>query len=138
MKRQRHADPAQGAKDKKRKRKDDSDNNHTHKLPRNVSTPQNVASTVHAQPAEVLSGFERMDEETTTYLNEVKAHLDSLEDMEDISLLVYFAIRGLLQHLKNLVNLCSARLSATSPGTASLCLECVRCSTVKEACALHF
>ena len=94
MKRQRHGDPTQGDKGKKRKRKDESDGIATKELPRNVSTPQKVASGTHAEPAEVLSGFERMDEETTTYLNEVKAHLDTLVDMEEISLLVCCATHG--------------------------------------------
>ena len=88
MKGQRQDDPTQGAKGKKRKRKEESGIVEPKKHAGSVSTPQKVSSAVHAQPTEVLSGFQRMDEETTTYLNEVKAHLDTLDDGEEISLLV--------------------------------------------------
>ena len=39
-------------------------------------------------PTEVLSGFQRMDEATTAYLVEVKSHFDTLDDGEEIALLV--------------------------------------------------
>ena len=107
MKEQRQDNPTQGAKGKKRKRKDESGVVDAKKHARSGSTPQKVPTALHAQPAEVLSGFQRMDEETTTYLNEVKAHLDTLEDGEEISLLVCLqpssctpkSLSGCLHHL---------------------------------------
>ena len=39
-------------------------------------------------PTEVLSGFQRMDEATTAYLVEVKSHFDTLDDGEEMALLV--------------------------------------------------
>ena len=39
-------------------------------------------------PTEVLSGFQRMDDATTAYLVEVKSHFDTLDDGEELTLLV--------------------------------------------------
>ena len=107
MKRQRPDDPTNGIKGRKKKRKDEIGISGTKNNPRAVGMPQKVASAAHAQPAEVLSGFQRMDEETTMYLTEVKAHLDTLEDREEISLLVH-PEPCLLSHISRLVKDSSA------------------------------
>ena len=88
MKGQRQDNPTKGTKGNKRKWKDEPGVAEPKKHARSVSAPQKASTALHAQPTEVLSGFQRMDEETTTYLNEVKAHLDTLDDREEISLLV--------------------------------------------------
>ena len=88
MAKERQMKRTEGAKGKKRKRKEDSNTDEEITYAKGVKVPQNEATGATAQPTEVLSGFQRMDEETTTYLTEVKAHLDTLDDREEISLLV--------------------------------------------------
>ena len=50
---------------------------------RHKGSPADVPS-----PSEVLSGFQRMDEATTAYLVEVKLHFETLDDGEELALLV--------------------------------------------------
>lgn len=83
---QRQGDQGTGPKGKKRKRKDRGNAAEKTAPERDVQRPPKAASA--SQPTEVLSGFQRMDEETTTYLTEVKSHFDTLDDAEEMSLLV--------------------------------------------------
>ena len=88
MAKERQLNRTEGANGKKRKRKEESSTDEEITYAKGVKVPQKEATGGSAQPKEVLSGFQRMDEETTTYLTEVKAHLDTLDDREEISLLV--------------------------------------------------
>lgn len=88
MVKERQMDRTEGGKGKKRKRKEDANSNEEVTSAKGSKVPQKGATAGSAQPTEVLSGFQRMDEETTTYLTEVKAHLDTLDDREEVSLLV--------------------------------------------------
>ena len=88
MAKQRQHATTEGPKGKKRKRKDKAEPANKVVYAQGADVRQKETAAGQAQPTEVLSGFQRMDEETTTYLTEVKAHLDTLDDGEEISLLV--------------------------------------------------
>jgi len=88
MAKERQMNRTEEAKGKKRKRKEDSNTGEEIAYAKGVNVPQKEATGDPARPKEVLSGVQRMDEETTTYLTEVKAHLATLDDREEISLLV--------------------------------------------------
>ena len=133
MKGQRQDNPAKGTKGNKRKRKDEPGVAEPKRHARSVSAPQKASTAVHAQPTEVLSGFQRMDEETTTYLNEVKAHLDTLDDGEEISLLVSLQPTA-CQWTCHLVKLSLAYLKATTMccSVSLLLAPCLRQSMSKR------
>jgi hypothetical protein len=88
MAKQRQHATTEGLKGKKRKRKDELEPSIKLIYAQGADMRQKETAAGQEQPTEVLSGFQRMDEETTTYLTEVKAHLDTLDDGEEISLLV--------------------------------------------------
>jgi hypothetical protein len=89
MAKQRQSATSEGVNRKNRKRNDEGEPYEQVLHVQGASAKQRATVAGQAQPAEILSGFQRMDEETTTYLTEVKAHLETLDDGEEISLLVW-------------------------------------------------